>query len=191
VPSDYATLDTMLQSAGLARSDVKVVTVGYNLLPALLAHRVDAVLGAYRNVEAIQLQLRGLRPTIIPVERAGVPSYDELVLVANRDRLHSDAAYRSTVRRFVGAFLAASADARSHPSQALSILRRVTASSPKFLARATLATLRLLAGPHGVGCLSISAWRRFGSWMTARSLLKTSIPAASVVDPSLLPARCR
>src|SRR5262249_10177968 len=75
VPADYATLE----SAGLA-GKVKVVSVGYNLLPALLAHRVDAVLGVYRNVEGIQLQLRGLHPTIIPVDRAGVPTYDELVL---------------------------------------------------------------------------------------------------------------
>ena len=37
----------------------KVVNVGYNLLPALLAHKVDAVLGVYRNVEGIELQQRG------------------------------------------------------------------------------------------------------------------------------------
>jgi putative hydroxymethylpyrimidine transport system substrate-binding protein len=191
VPSDYATLDTMLHSAGLTRTEVKVVAVGYNLLPALLAHRVDAVLGVYRNVEGIQLQLRGLHPTIIPVDRAGVPSYDELVLVANRNRLRSDAAYRVTVKRFVAAFLAGTAGARSHPAQALAIMRRVTASSPKFLARATPATLRLLAGPHGVGCLSVGAWQRFGDWMLSRSLLKTRIPASSVADASFLPERCR
>ncbi len=68
VPSDYATLDTALRSVGLTRKDVKIVTVGYNLLPSLLAHRVDVVLGVYRNVEGIQLQLRGLHPTIIPVD---------------------------------------------------------------------------------------------------------------------------
>ncbi len=85
VPSDYASLDTALSTAGLHRSDVKVVTLGYSLLPALLAHRVDAVLGVYRNVEGIELQRRGLRPTIIPLNRAGVPFYDELVLVASAD----------------------------------------------------------------------------------------------------------
>jgi putative hydroxymethylpyrimidine transport system substrate-binding protein len=191
VPSDYATLDTLLRSVGLTRREVKVVTVGYNLLPALLAHRVDAVLGVYRNVEGIQLELRGLHPTVIPVDRAGVPTYDELVLVANRTRLRSDAAYRSTVKRFVGAFLSGTTEARSHPIRALAILRRVTASDPKFLARATPATLRLLAGPDGVGCLSVREWQRFGDWMHARSLLKQRIPAASVVNVSFLPARCR
>jgi putative hydroxymethylpyrimidine transport system substrate-binding protein len=191
VPSDYATLDTALHSVGLTRAQLKVVTVGYNLLPALLAHRVDAVLGVYRNVEGIQLQLRGLHPTIIPVDHAGVPSYDELVLVANKTRLHDDPQYRSAVKRFVGAFLAGTADAHSHPSRALAIMKKVTASDPKFLAQAVPATLRLLAGPRGVGCLSVTAWERFGDWMHTTNLLKKPIAAASVVTTSFLPSRCR
>jgi putative hydroxymethylpyrimidine transport system substrate-binding protein len=191
VPSDYATLDTALGSVRLARKDVTVVTVGYSLLPALLAHRVDAVFGVYRNVEGIQLELRGLKPTIIPVDRAGVPTYDELVLVANKTRLHRDAAYRSAVKRFVAAFLAGTADARAHPVRALAILQKATASGTKFLARATPATLRLLAGPHGSGCLSLREWQRFGTWMRARELLKQPIAAASVIDASFLPLRCR
>ncbi len=191
VPSDYATLDTALRSVGLTRKNVKVVNVGYNLLPALLSHRVDAVLGVYRNVEGIQLQLRGLKPTIIPVNRVGVPTYDELVLVANKTRLRSDPRYRSTVKRFVGAFLAGTADARSHPRRALAILKKVTASDAKFLARATPATLRLLSGPKGIGCLSVGAWQRFGDWMHAQGLLKKAVPAASVVNASFLPSRCR
>ena len=187
VPSDYATLDTALRSAGLTRKEVKVVTVGYNLLPALLAHRVDAVLGVYRNVEGIQLQLRGLHPTIIPVDRAGVPTYDELVLAASRTRLRNDPAYRATVKRFVGAFLAGTADARAHPQRALAILKNVTASEPKFLARATPATLRLL----GNGCLSVRAWQRFGDWMHAQGLLKAPVAATRVVDARYLTSRCR
>jgi len=190
-PSDYATLDTALHSVGLTRTQLKIVTVGYNLLPALLAHRVDAILGVYRNVEGIQLQLRGLHPTIIPVDQAGVPSYDELVLVANKTRLHDDPQYHSAVKRFVGAFLAGTADARSHPSRALAIMRKATASDPKFLARAVPATLRLLAGSKGVGCLSVEAWQRFGDWMHTTNLLKKPIAAPLVVTPSFLPSRCR
>jgi putative hydroxymethylpyrimidine transport system substrate-binding protein len=191
VPSDYATLDTALHSVGLTRTQLKIVTVGYNLLPALLAHRVDAILGVYRNVEGIQLQLRGLHPTIIPVDQAGVPSYDELVLVANKTRLHDDPHYHSAVKRFVGAFLAGTADARSNPSRALAIMKKVTASDPKFLARAVPATLRLLAGSKGIGCLSLDAWQRFGDWMHTTNLLTKPIAAASLVTPSFLPSRCR
>jgi putative hydroxymethylpyrimidine transport system substrate-binding protein len=151
VPSDYAVLDTALHSAGLTRSDVTVVSVGYNLLPALLAHRVDAVLGVYRNVEGIELQQRGLHPTIIPLDRAGVPSYDELVLAANATKLRTNPAYAASVKRFVGAFLLGTADARRDPRGSLAVLRKVTASSERFLDRATPATLALLAGRSGVG----------------------------------------
>jgi putative hydroxymethylpyrimidine transport system substrate-binding protein len=190
VPSDYAALDTALASKGLTRKDVRVVSVGYNLLPALLAHRVDAVIGVYRNVEGIQLQQRGLRPTIIPLNRAGVPSYDELVLVANSQRLRSDAAYRSVVRRFVGAFLSGTAQARANPQRALAILEKVTASDHAFLARATPATLALLAGRRGVGCMRTDEWQHFGNWMHARSLLKDPISAGVVMSTRFLPRRC-
>ena len=185
VPSDYATLKT----AGLS-GHVKIVTVGYNLLPALLSHRVDAVLGVYRNVEGVQLQLRGLHPTIIPVDRAGVPTYDELVLVASKSRLRN-AAYRSEVQRFVTAFLAGTRDARRHPARALALLKKDTASDAKFLARATPATLRLLAGRKGVGCLSVADWRRFGAWMVDQRLLDRPVAASSVVTTRFLPRSCR
>jgi putative hydroxymethylpyrimidine transport system substrate-binding protein len=191
VPSDYADLDTALASAGLTRSDVTVVTVGYNLLPALLAHRDDAVLGVYRNVEGIELAEQGLKPTIIPVNRAGVPFYDELVLVANADRLRTDQGYAIMVRRFVAAFLAGTEQARANPKRALAILSKVTASSAGFLDRATPATLALLAGPAGVGCMRPAQWQRFADWMYARKLVGRVIPATAVMTTRFLPARCR
>jgi putative hydroxymethylpyrimidine transport system substrate-binding protein len=189
-PSDYAALDTALAGAHLGRKDVKVVSIGYNLLPALLTHRVDAVLGVYRNVEGIELEQRGLKPTIIPLDRAGVPSYDELVLVASSSRLSSDPAYAGEVSRFVRVFLRGTAAARRDPGGSLAVLRKVTASDSRFLAAATPATLALLSGPHGVGCLSIAQWQRFGLWMHARGLLTKRIPASSVVTTRFLPARC-
>jgi putative hydroxymethylpyrimidine transport system substrate-binding protein len=190
VPSDYAALDTALASAGLSRKNVKVVSIGYNLLPALLAHRVDAVLGVYRNVEGIELAQRGLKPTVISLDRAGVPFYDELVLVANSTRLRSDPTYARTVSRFVNAFLLGTAQARSHPQRSLAILRKVTASDPHFLARATPATLTLLSGRQGIGCMRATEWQRFGAWMQARGLLKTPIPASAVMTTRFLPSRC-
>jgi putative hydroxymethylpyrimidine transport system substrate-binding protein len=190
VPSDYAALDTALRSAALTRSDVKVVSVGYNLLPALLAHRVDAVLGVYRNVEGIELQQRGLHPTIIPLDRAGVPSYDELVLAANSSRLRTDSAYATMVDRFVQAFLLGTAQAIRDPLGSLAVLRTVTASSERFLARATPVTLALLAGPHGVGCMRAAEWQHFGIWMHTQGLLKHAVPAAAVMTTRFLPARC-
>lgn len=178
VPSDYAALDTALAGAGLTRKAVTVVNVGYNLLPALLSHKVDAVLGVYRNVEAIELEQRGVKPTVIPLDRAGIPPYDELVLVASKKRLAADAAYADAVRRFVGAFVAGTNAARRDPKGALEVLRRATAAKDAFLERATPATLRLLAG---AGCPKPARWARYGRWMRAHGLLKKPVATSAVV----------
>lgn len=190
VPSDYASLDTALSQAGLVRGDVRVVRLGYSLLPALLSHRVDAVIGVYRNVEGIELERRGFRPTIIPLNRAGIPFYDELVLVASSTRLHSDPVYADTVQRFVRALRLGTAAARSHPQRSLAILRKVTGSEAGFLARATPATLALLAGTHGVGCLRTSEWQRFGAWLVDRNLLEKPVATTSVMTMRFLPRTC-
>ena len=60
-------------------------------MPSVLSGKVDAIIGGYRNVEAIQVeQEAGTKPTVFPADELGVPSYAELVLVANADRLESD-----------------------------------------------------------------------------------------------------
>ena len=40
------------------------------------------MLGGFRNVEGVDLRLRGKDPVVTPVDQLGVPTYDELVLVA-------------------------------------------------------------------------------------------------------------
>ena len=65
---------------------MKERNVGFDLVPALLSGKVDAVLGAYWNYEAIQLREKGRAPQVIRIEQAGVPTYDELVIAARRER---------------------------------------------------------------------------------------------------------
>ena len=45
----------MLKTAGLTAGDVEKVNVGFNLVPSVLSGKVDAIIGGYRNVEAIQI----------------------------------------------------------------------------------------------------------------------------------------
>ena len=59
-------------------------------MPPLIAGRADAMFGGFLNVEGVDLAERGLDPRVVPVDRLGVPTYDELVLVADGDRLRED-----------------------------------------------------------------------------------------------------
>lgn len=81
-----ALLTTMLTGAGLGRDDVTLVNVNFSLSPSLVSGQVDAVIGAYRNFELNQMDIEGRPGRAFYVEEHGVPAYDELILVAHRDR---------------------------------------------------------------------------------------------------------
>jgi putative hydroxymethylpyrimidine transport system substrate-binding protein len=56
---EQATLATMAQHAGIDPASIKLVNVNFQLTSALLAGQVDAVIGGYRNIEALELKLQG------------------------------------------------------------------------------------------------------------------------------------
>jgi putative hydroxymethylpyrimidine transport system substrate-binding protein len=86
-----ALLGTMLESAGLSLKDVELVNVNFSLSPALYAGQVDAVIGAFRNFELNQMDITGKPGMAFYPEELGVPAYDELILIANRDHLDNPA----------------------------------------------------------------------------------------------------
>jgi putative hydroxymethylpyrimidine transport system substrate-binding protein len=177
--STAAYLDTVLEHAGLdPDADVHRVNVGFNLVRALLAGKVDAVIGAFQNIEGAQLKAEGMNTVTFPVDRYGVPSYDELVLVANRDELQSDTDYRSAVGRFVAGLAAGTSWARSHEDQAIDVMQHHAASDyTKVLDRSVPATLALL----DTTTLDPSAWTAFGNWMHAHGLLDQPPDGAALV----------
>ncbi len=96
--TEEAILGTILAKHGLSLKDVEMVNVNFALTPALLTGRVAAVTGAYRNFELNQLALEGKPGRAFYVEEEGVPVYDELIVVANKDKLGDP-----RLRRFVAA----------------------------------------------------------------------------------------
>lgn len=86
---EQATLATMAQHANIAPDSIKLINVNFQLTSALLAGQVDAVIGGYRNIEALELKLQGKKPVVMNVEDYGVPAYDELVIVANKAEVNA------------------------------------------------------------------------------------------------------
>ncbi len=100
------------------------------------------------------------------------------MIVANPEKLASDAGYRSEVRRFVRALGAATAWARSHPQQAVATMQ--THSSRDYLGQINAsvpATLKLLRTSR----LDPSAWTAFGLWMWKHGLLDQKPDGAALV----------
>jgi len=193
IPSDDAFYQTMLKTAGLSTGDVTKVNVGFSLVPSILSHKVDAIIGGYRNVEAIQIQqTSGQKPTVYPANELGVPTYAELVLVANGDRLKSDAAYASAVKRFVAALVQGTDGAIAHPAQATQIMKKDTQYDPKFLDESVPYTLTLLKPAAGTktGCISTAAWQSYGNWMKSSGLITDTPDASAIATDQYLPYAC-
>lgn len=185
VPSDYAVVDAVLQHAHVPKSSVKLVRVGYNLLPALLHHRVDAVEGVYWTWEAVEVRQMGYRVNVLHLEQVGVPTYDELVLVTSDRLIQTDP---GLVRRTLKAIQEGYAFASVHPRRAgTDLLKETQGLSPK-LVRASLVLLHPAFDWHVpmVGYQNPVAWNRYMTWMVHDHLLKHVVPVLGAMSDAYL-----
>lgn len=107
-----ALVGQILKTAGLTMDDVQMVNVNWSLSPALIAGQVDATIGAYRNFELTQMRLEGAKGRCFYVEEQGVPTYDELIFVANPAKLDKD-----RTRRFLHAVERGAQYMVNHPDE--------------------------------------------------------------------------
>ncbi len=190
LPFDDAMLDTIRAQEGLAEDDVTSVNVGFDLVPALLSNSVDAVIGAYFNIEGIHIEAEtGTAPTIVKMEELGVPHYDELLVVANSERLESDAAYADAVRRFLAAMVAATEAAQGDEEGSMQSMMDNTEYTDEEIAGMVPDTLPLLTSPKGLalGCFDLEGWATFGQWMVDNGLLENPVDPATIATNEYLP----
>lgn len=113
---EEALLTAMLKKGGLTLADVTLVNVNFSLAPALMSRQVDAVIGAFRNFELNQMEIEGRPGRCFYLEEEGIPSYDELIYVANPERMD-----RAAITRFLAATELATQYILNHPAEAWDI----------------------------------------------------------------------
>jgi ABC-type nitrate/sulfonate/bicarbonate transport system substrate-binding protein len=118
VPSDDAVLSSIVRGDGGDPAKVHKVTIGFQAVAALLAHRVDGAT-AFWNAEGVALQAR--RPGIreFRVDDYDAPPYPELVLCVSRQTLDQD---RSLVAATVRALRRGYQEAIVDPDSAVSAM---------------------------------------------------------------------
>jgi putative hydroxymethylpyrimidine transport system substrate-binding protein len=168
IPYQSAYLKTIAEKAGV---EPKETNVGFNLVPALLGKKVDAVLGAFWNYEGVQLASR--KPVILRMENLGVPTYNELILVARRESL--DEAGASRLRRFITATAAGHRLVRDNPAAGVDALLEADKGLDRGLQEAAIkATLPVFFPPDDKpwGWMEPVDWANYERWMRANRLLK-------------------
>lgn len=175
----HAYLQTILQHANVSQSSVKERDVGFNLVPALVSGKVDAILGGFWNYEAIDLAQRKKHPQVIRLEDVGVPSYDELVFVANADALATEG---PLIRRFMNALRRGAIALERNPAAGVRELVKANPDlDPKLQSASVKATLPYFLPPAGkpYGWQDPAQWKRFSAWMLDRGLIKSGAAGAS------------
>jgi putative hydroxymethylpyrimidine transport system substrate-binding protein len=189
IPYQSAYLKTIADSAGA--TGVKEVNVGFNLVPAMLSKKVDATLGGFWNYEGIQLARKHKHPSIIRVDQAGVPTYDELIVVAREDTLRTrDGAAK--VRRFMHALAAGYGALKSDVNAGIDPLMAANKDLDRGLQTASVkATLPAFFPAAGkpFGWQDFNAWARYAKWMFDNNLIRQPPAVGRAVTNDYLPGQ--
>jgi putative hydroxymethylpyrimidine transport system substrate-binding protein len=165
-----ALLATMLKSSGLALDDVRLVNINFALSASLIAGKVDAVIGAFRNFELNQLALEGHGAVAFFPEEHGVPVYDELVLVCRRGREQD-----SAISAFVAVLEEATLWLTNHPAEAWRLFAESAPELDNELnRRAWEDTLPRLA--KRPAAIDVPRYERFARYMKDSGLIEKLVP---------------
>jgi putative hydroxymethylpyrimidine transport system substrate-binding protein len=188
LPSDEAYLDTMLRADGASIADVEVVNVGYDLMPAVLSGRADAVIGVYWTHETILAEQEGTPVRYLRVEDWGVPDYYELVLVTGEDILSGQ---EETIRALLGAIQRGYVDAMADLDGALDLLLK---ESPDLERDVERKGLDLLApvwtddGKVAFGTQTSERWASYVTWAKEQGILPEGVDEQAAFRADLVPA---
>ncbi len=172
----YVGLLALLNAAHLSFSDVRVSSIGFTQVTALLEHRFDAVVG-YSNNEPLQLQKQGLA-----VRTFNVSDYQPLVsngLITTEDTLRNSP---RVVKAFVKATLQGLRDVIANPAAAISISQSYIPGLNVANATAVLqATIPVWqgSGQNPPGYNDSATWQSMTQFLVAMKIIP---PAANVAQ---------
>jgi ABC-type nitrate/sulfonate/bicarbonate transport system substrate-binding protein len=187
IPSQEAYLATMLADDGAALSDVELVNVGFDLVPALISGRVDASLGAFWTHETILAEQEGYPTTMLKVDDWGVPPYYELVMVANEETVTKRA---DLIERFLRATRRGYADAIADPAAALAALQAASPDINRTVEEKGIALLIPVWAEPGVpfGTQTAQRWDDYAAWMAANHLIPADLDVSAAWSGAFSPA---
>jgi putative hydroxymethylpyrimidine transport system substrate-binding protein len=171
---EEAVLNAVLGKYGVTLDDIELVNVNFSLSPSLMSGQVDAVIGAYRNFELNQMDIEGRPGTCFYIEEEGVPSYDELIYVANPERMDKD-----VIARFLEATELATQFIVNNPDEAWKIFSGTAPELQDELnARAWVDTLpRFALRPAG---FDHGRYARFEAFLNEQGLIPSQNPVSKI-----------
>lgn len=187
IPDNEPLLGTMLKSQGSSLEEIELINVGFDLVPALIGKKVDAIVGAYWVHESISAINQGFPVNIMRMEEHGVPDFYELVLVTTEDKIASDP---ELVQKFVQATARGYQDAISDPQAAVELLKRVKPEVDLAIESPGVDMLAPLwsGSQGGFGWQEEGRWVAFAKWMVETGQLAKDTDAKAAFTNKFIEA---
>ncbi|MCL6443789.1 MAG: ABC transporter substrate-binding protein [Alicyclobacillus sp.] len=186
--SQVAMIPLLLQSNGLKPSDVKLVNLSSTaMVPALVQHKVDAILGSL-DFYGIQLQQLGAKTVNFPFYNHGVATVSTSIFASNAYlKAHGD-----IVKKFVSASLRGWSEAFKHPHEAIDALVKTfpTMNINKSQALLQLQATKTLATANTkyIGKASPTAWAETQKLLSQVGILPKGVNPTKYYTYAYLPA---
>ncbi|WML48269.1 ABC transporter substrate-binding protein [Neobacillus sp. PS3-34] len=179
IPLDEAIVQSMVKADGGDPKKIKMVDVGWDLIPAMATKKTDALIGGYINHEKLLLEKEGHPMHAFNPGEYGVPDYYELVLVASEKELKEKP---KVFKKFMAAISKGQKYVKENPEKGLSILlKHEDKSSPleKDVETKSLQILLPLMDAKGkpFGYQDKAIWENVAKWLYDNKIVKTKIKA--------------
>jgi ABC-type nitrate/sulfonate/bicarbonate transport system substrate-binding protein len=189
VPSTRASFATMLETAGVDPSSVKVADPGFDLVPPLLAGKYDSV-AVTEFGELVQADATGQELDYLDFRDWGTPDYAFLNVITEQGFAGENPA---TVRAFVAATMQGLDWALSNPVEAvdLYVKRHPELKKDLLLAqwKAAAPSMAASSGGRPAGWQDPQAWTKLSDWMVRTEQIGTAADVSAVVTNDFLPAK--
>lgn len=159
-------------NAFLSENDIfpkELRNTGYDLVPYLGTDQVDAIYGAYWNIEAEHLRSLGINAKYFKLEEFGIPNYYELIILA---KTGSEQAKPEFIVRFKKALQESIDYSVQHPEEAFAIYSKnqldKSNKTQQWEKAAWQLTIPALATQQDV---SEEVWKTFENWLRDHQLL--------------------
>ncbi len=177
IPLDEAIIQTMVKENGGDAGKIKMVDVGWDLIPAMATKKTDALIGGYINHEKLLLDKEGHPMRTLNPADYGVPDYYELVLVGSEKGLKEKP---EVFKKFMAAIRDGQKYVANHPEEGLSILlKHEDKSSPleKDIETKSLEILLPLmdAGDKPFGYQDSVVWEHAAKWLKDTKIINKDI----------------
>ena len=171
IPLNIGILSSILEEQNLTIDDVELVDVGFDLVPALLSERVDAIIGAFWSHESILIELEGREVNILKFEEWGIPKYHELVLVTSEEYFKNN---EEIVEKFVDAFSRGYKKSIENNDKSMEAL---IAAFPEVNIELETHGIKLLTPlwQESFDSDGMDSWNKFGDWMKDKGLISESL----------------